>query len=104
VDLNTGTIKIEQRVWHQDLDRPKSENSRRLLGIGDLVERYRAKLAEDGYDPDTFVFQQKRAPGGRSGTLESVMPFTGPPEPKAAIFPASGRIPSAGPISLGGSR
>src|ERR1039457_2331471 len=28
VDLNSGTIKIEQRVWHQDIDRPKSENSR----------------------------------------------------------------------------
>jgi integrase len=63
VDLNAGTIKIEQRVWHQDLDRPKTENSRRVLGIGDLVERYRAKLAEDGAGFDTFVFQQKRAPG-----------------------------------------
>jgi integrase len=63
VDLNAGTIKIEQRVWHQDLDRPKAENSRRVLGIGDLVERYRTKLAEDGAGPDEFVFQQKRAPG-----------------------------------------
>jgi integrase len=48
---------------HQDLDRPKTENSRRVLGIGDLVERYRAKLAEDGAGPDEIVFQQKRAPG-----------------------------------------
>ena len=48
---------------HQDLDRPKTENSRRVLGIGGLVERYRAKLAEDGAGPDEFVFQQKRAPG-----------------------------------------
>jgi integrase len=63
LDLEAGTIKIEQRVWHQDLDRPKTENSRRVLGIGDLVDRYRAKLAEDGAGPDEFVFQQKRAPG-----------------------------------------
>jgi integrase len=63
IDLEAGTIKIEQRVWHQDLDRPKTENSRRVLGIGDLVELYRAKLAEDGAGPDAFVFQQKRAPG-----------------------------------------
>jgi integrase len=63
VDLEAGTIKIEPRVWHQDLDRPKTENSRRVLGIGDLVDRYRAKLAEDGAGPDEFVFQQKRASG-----------------------------------------
>jgi integrase len=63
VDLDAGTIKIEQRVWHQDLDRPKTENSRRVLGIGDLVDRYRNKFAEEGAGPDAFVFQQKRAPG-----------------------------------------
>jgi len=63
VNLNAGTIKIERRVWHQDLDRPKSEDSRRVLGIGDFAERYRAKLAEDVVGSDTFVFQQKRAPG-----------------------------------------
>ena len=34
VNLDAGTIKIEQRVWHQELDRPKSENSRRVVGIG----------------------------------------------------------------------
>jgi integrase len=63
VNFDAGTIKIEQRVWHQDVDRPKSEDSRRLLGIGDLVERYRAKATEDGAKSDVFVFQQKRAPG-----------------------------------------
>jgi hypothetical protein len=43
LDLDAGTIKIEQRVWHQDIGRPKSEDSKRTLGIGDLVERYRAQ-------------------------------------------------------------
>jgi integrase len=43
VDLEAGTIKIEQRVWHQDVDRPKTENSRGALGIGDLVERYKSE-------------------------------------------------------------
>ena len=56
VKLDAGTIKIQQRVWRQDLDRPKTENSRRVLGIGDLVERYRAKLAEDGVGSGAFVF------------------------------------------------
>jgi integrase len=60
VNLEVGTIKIEQRVWHQDIARPKSEGSKRTLGIGDLVERYRARV---GTTPEAFVFQQKRAPG-----------------------------------------
>src|SRR5207248_134863 len=36
---------------------------RSILGIGDLVEPLRGKAAEDGGRPDSFVFQQKRAPG-----------------------------------------
>ena len=32
-------------------------------GIGDLVDRFRAKAVEDGATPESFVFQQKRAPG-----------------------------------------
>jgi integrase len=63
VDLDAGTIKIEQRVWHQDIDRPKSEDSRRTLGIGDLVPRFAAKAADDGALPAAYVFQQQRAPG-----------------------------------------
>jgi integrase len=61
VNLDVGTIKIEQRVWHQDIDRPKSEDSKRTLGIGDLVERFRAQAA--GAAAEAFVFQQRRAPG-----------------------------------------
>lgn len=63
VNLDAGTINIEQRVWHQDIGCPKSEDSKRILGIGDLVERLRSKATEDGATPQAFVFQQKRAPG-----------------------------------------
>jgi integrase len=63
VNFDAGTIKIEQRVWHQDIGRPKSEDSERILGIGDLVERLRSKATEDRATPQAFVFQQKRAPG-----------------------------------------
>lgn len=63
VNTDAGVIKIEQRVWQQEVGRPKSEDSNRVLGIGDLVDRYRAKAAEDGANPEAFVFQQKRAPG-----------------------------------------
>jgi len=42
--------------------RPDSENSRRVLGIGDLAGRYRKKAAKDGAKPDSWVFHQKRSP------------------------------------------
>jgi integrase len=63
VNMAAGTIKIEQRVWHQEVGRPKSEDSKRILGVGDLLERLRDKAAADGATPEAFVFQQKRAPG-----------------------------------------
>ncbi len=62
VNLDAATIKIEQRVWQQDVGRPKSEDSRRILGIGDLAERFRQKLADDRGKPGSWVFHQKRAP------------------------------------------
>jgi len=63
VDLKAGTIKIEQRVWQQDVGAPKSEGSRHILGLGDLVQRHRETAAEGGATPDAWVFQQNRAPG-----------------------------------------
>lgn len=61
VDLPSATIQVEQRVWHQELGRPKSEESRRVLGIGELGERFRARRG--GAAGEAFVFQQRRAPG-----------------------------------------
>ena len=62
VNLAAATIKIEQRVWHQEIGKPKSEDSRRVLGIGDLGARFSAMAGGCGTG-DEFVFQQKRAPG-----------------------------------------
>jgi integrase len=31
VDLDAATIKIEQRVWHQEISHPKSEDSKRVV-------------------------------------------------------------------------
>jgi integrase len=61
VNLDAATVKIEQRVWHQDVGRPKSEDSRRVLGIGDLAARFREKAAKDGAKPEAWVFHQKRS-------------------------------------------
>jgi len=63
LDLTAATIRIEQRVWHQDVGPPKSEGSRRILGIGDLVGRYRAKAGENRPNREAFIFRQKRAAG-----------------------------------------
>jgi integrase len=63
VNLAAATIKIEQRVWHQEIGRPKSEDSRRVLGIGDLAERFSALLANGPAPAEEFVFQQRRATG-----------------------------------------
>jgi integrase len=62
VNLDAATIKIEQRVWHQDIGRPKSDDSRRILGIGDLAQRFRDKAIADTAQPEAWVFFQKRAP------------------------------------------
>lgn len=63
VDLKAGTIRIEQRLWHQDIDEPKTDTRKRTLAWGSLVERYIAKAAEEGADPETWVFRQRRDPG-----------------------------------------
>ena len=62
VNLEAETIKIEHRVWHQEVGRPKSENSRRVLGLGDLARRFREKATKDSAKPEEWVFCQKRAP------------------------------------------
>ena len=62
VNLQAGTIKIEQRVWHQELGEPKTDTSRRTLGLGELVERFRARNAAENAKADSWVFHQRRAP------------------------------------------
>lgn len=63
VHLEAGTIRIEQRLWRGEMDRPKTEGSRRVLGIGILTGRFRAKAMEEKPAAEEFVFQQKRHPG-----------------------------------------
>jgi len=63
VDLEAGTIRIEQRVWRQEIAPPKTEQSRRVLGLGDLVPQFAGQAALESAPPESFVFAQKRAPG-----------------------------------------
>jgi hypothetical protein len=104
VSLDAGTIQIEQRVWHQDVGRPKSDGSKRVLGIGDLVERYAEKAADDDATPDSFVFQEKRAPGKPlwdSGVRDALHHAA---QAEHAISKGSGPIRFAAPISHGRNR
>ncbi len=41
VDLDRGTLMIEQRNWHMDIDKPKTAKSKRVLANGGLIDRYR---------------------------------------------------------------
>jgi len=59
VNLDAATIRIEQRVWHQEVGRPKTEDSRRTLGIGDLAAKLRERARKVNAKPDMWVFPQK---------------------------------------------
>jgi integrase len=63
VDLDRGLIRIEQRNWRQDVDDPKTDGSRRLLALGNLVDRYRAWIATlKNTGDDAWVFPQSTDP------------------------------------------
>jgi len=44
-DPKKGTIRIEQRHCRGDVDEPKTKNSKRMLALGTLVDRYQAWIA-----------------------------------------------------------
>jgi integrase len=63
VDLGKGTIQIAQRNWRGDIDIPKTDKSKRVLALGELVARYAdwiSKLVHKG--PDAWVFPQADHP------------------------------------------
>ena len=63
VDLETGVIKVEQRYWRGDLDRPKTQGSSRKLVVGHLVARLRAKAKAEGARPEGFIFARNDGSG-----------------------------------------
>ncbi len=59
LDLNKGTIRIQQRHCRGDIDEPKTENSKRTLALGALVERYRQWIGKKGIvKPNEWIFPQ----------------------------------------------
>ena len=60
VDLKTGTIKIQQRHCRGDVDEPKTRNSKRILALGTLAERYEDWIAKKGISqPTDWIFAQE---------------------------------------------
>jgi integrase len=66
VDLDAGTIKIAQRHCRGDVDEPKTKNSKRVLALGALVDRYKAWIAEKKIvKPEDWIFPQDNTAGCR---------------------------------------
>lgn len=63
VDLETGVLRIEQRYWRGDLSKPKSKQSRRLLTLGSLLERYQTRAKADNAKPTDWVFARTDGSG-----------------------------------------
>jgi integrase len=54
-----GTLSIEQRSWHQNIDKPKTQKSKRKLAIGSLSIRYQSWIAGLNHrHPDAWIFPQ----------------------------------------------
>ena len=76
VNLEKGTIQIDQRNWRGDIDDPKTAKSRRLLALCMLQERYCiwiSKLEHQG--PEAWVFPQdddKKQPMWDSGVRKAL--------------------------------
>lgn len=63
LNLDCGTLAIEQRNWHMDISKPKTAKSKRVLSIGGLADRYREWIATlPSKNPDAWLFPQVQDP------------------------------------------
>jgi integrase len=61
VEFDTDSIVIKQRVWHQEIDTPKTAKSVRRLSIKGLTARLRPLC--EGKKPNDYVFTSPRVDG-----------------------------------------
>ena len=105
VDLESGTVRIEQRNWRGDIDEPKTEKSKRTLVLGGLCERYKAWIASlPRKGPEDWVFPQADdpvKPRWDSGVRKALKLAAAA---EGCDFPGFGPIPSGAPTSPGGRR
>lgn len=63
VDLQKGTLHIQQRHCRGDIDVPKTKNSRRVLTLGALVARYKDWITKENItQPHQWLFPQEDDP------------------------------------------
>jgi integrase len=95
VNLEKGTIRIDQRNWRGDIDEPKTTKSRRTLALGTLSERYRTWIGNLKHQgPEAWVFPQdddKTQPMWDSGVRKAL---------KTAAADEGCDFPGLGPHSL----
>ena len=59
LDLQKGTLHIQQRHCRGDIDVPKTKNSRRILTLGNLSTRYKEWIRKKNItQPDHWIFPQ----------------------------------------------
>jgi len=59
-DPKKGTIRIEQRHCRGDVDEPKTKNSKRMLALGTLLDRYQKWIASQNITrPNDWIFFQE---------------------------------------------
>lgn len=59
-DTKKGTIRIEQRHCRGDVDEPKTKNSKRVLALGTLLDRYQKWIASQNITrPNDWIFFQE---------------------------------------------
>jgi integrase len=63
LNLEEGTLRIEQRSWHQNIDKPKTEKSKRKLAIAGLARRYRDWISSlSNQHSEAWLFPQSGDP------------------------------------------
>jgi integrase len=63
LNLLEGTLSIEQRNWHQNIDKPKTQKSKRKLAIAGLTSRFQGWVAGlTVRHPDAWIFPQAGDP------------------------------------------
>jgi integrase len=63
LDLEAGTIRIAQRHCRGDVAEPKTKNSKRVLALSEIAERYTDWIAKKEIkDPDAWIFAQDDNP------------------------------------------
>jgi integrase len=72
VDLNSGVIRVEERLYRGDCGEPKSERAKRILPLAILTERYRLHRPIDA-KPEQYVFEDAGEPLDDRSILRNVI-------------------------------